>query len=81
MPTGTRRGGGFHDRHARRTVHAYACPANIFEPDFLLLSDAHTRVGGPHLHGLVDDVIYWGLDETDMLDTLDVILERLGDAA
>ena len=25
----------------------------------------------------VDDVIYWGLDETDLLNTLDPILERL----
>ena len=25
----------------------------------------------------VDDVIYWGLDETDLLNTLDLMLERL----
>ena len=25
----------------------------------------------------VDDVIYWGLDETDLLNKLDLILERL----
>ena len=25
----------------------------------------------------VDDVIYWGVDETDLLHTLDLILERL----
>ena len=34
------------------------------------------------LHGLkcmvwVDDVIYWGVDPTDLLHTLDLILERL----
>ena len=27
----------------------------------------------------VDDVIYWGLDETDLLNTLGLILERFDD--
>ena len=27
----------------------------------------------------VDDAIYWGLDETDLLNTLNLILERLGE--
>ena len=60
--------------HSRWAVHAYACPARGFERGLLLPSETLTRV----LEGLnckvwMDDVIYWVLDETDLLHTLDLI--------
>ena len=58
MPAGARRARDIHDRHARWTVHAYACCARSFESDFLLPSDAYTRAGGAQLRGLGVGVIY-----------------------
>ena len=77
MPAGTRRARDFHDRRARWTVHADVWRARNFERDLLLSSDAYTRARGAQLHGLGGQCDYWGFGETDLLNTLDLILERL----
>ena len=77
MPAGTRRARDFHDRHARWTAHAYACPESNFKRDLILPSDAYARVVRLNCMVWVDDVIHWGLGETYLLNTLDLILERL----
>ena len=71
MPAGARCARNFHDHHARWTVYAYTCPARNFECD--LFQATLTRL----LEGLscmvwVDDVTYWELDETDLINTPDL---------
>ena len=78
MPAGTGSVRDIYDRHAGRFVYAYASTARNFERHLLLSSDADTRL----LEGLscmiwIDVVIHWGLDETDLFNTLELILERL----
>ena len=78
MPAGTRRASDFHDRHARWTVYAYAYPARILNaPSYFQATLTRVLEG---LNYMVQvGVIYWGFDETDLLNMLDLILESLED--
>ena len=77
MPAGTGSARDFYDRHAGRFVYAYASTARNFERHLLFVNGAYTRVGGAVSHDLGGRYDYWGLDETDLFNTMELTLERL----
>ena len=68
-----------HHRHPRRSVYPTLVPQGILNPTAYFQSVMTEVLAGLNRKVWVDDIVWWGADEDDLLNTLDKIVGRLED--
>ena len=74
IPAGSRRERGFTIATPSRLYTPTRVPQGILKTTSYFQATLTRVLEGPNCMVWVDDVIYWGLDETDLLNALDLIL-------